>query len=1182
MEKCTKCDLHKNATKQVEPRGSSNPLIYFVGEAPGFTEDKEGKPFVGRSGNYLDKVLASFGIVDKVRIFNPIRCIPLTTEGKIRQPSEEEIKICESHLVEDIKQTKPIVIVSLGAIPAQYFLGQEFSRISENRGIMYDIEFHGIPCKFLPTWHPAYLLRKSADVKLSSQFEGDIEKAYTYAMKESFKSGSSFQEKTFTKALDYITFKDFYDTELSNDKKLAFDIETNSLEPYLLGSKIIGFSLANKHKGVYVCFDSLDYQMPEKDIEQCVTFLLTIIKSTKLIVHNSQFERAFIFSQYHYEIPIDGLDDTLMKARLLHGGHTSSALKYQCVTNLGYPDWDKDLNLFRVSVISLANYLYLARNKGYCEIFFGNGLIKLRDAVLDQKFSKPNATDSQNYELKRPIFDLLKVIKKYYSTTEQDWFLNKIVSLVKLVNKEGWDNLPFNYVPERILSAYGAIDALATFDLDTLYNLRMKLESTPEVDLFKGYQIFLEHAFLAYIFEKNGAFWDEEVAGRDEKELTDLAISSLKKMILSPLMKDYIIETSFNNYLPHILISDYANLLSSQGLSIIQEAQKNVSALKLVDTKENKKYHIKYLCDKVKIPLSLQAEINEKVYLSISEAVLLCNEIDMLKKFYNPIGSTQEARTVLHNCLVTSDIIFACFVNNVSIGVSDPDFKIEKVKDYHDRLLVRLSLLISEAVVDSDIHKPDYETAKMLLDKLKKVKSGTNIRAQNIREDYGKALNYTPISTGDSFIIEIFNLYRLTGVDPDDKKTWNENFEWLVNFRMFKKVTKLITTYIEGKVGRDLVKIVNKTDLQEGKELLIRRGSYVKGKDLLDNEAYLLDTSFSVNSAETGRWRSAMHVLPGASKKYFSSRFVGGTILQPDYSQMEVRVLAYVADEKNMLDAFRRGDDIHEYNAQQISGKKEVSKEERKFAKGATFSILYGGTEYSFASEYCGGDKGRARKIFNSFFKTFPSTKKYIERKHLEKEKTGKVSVITNRFIAIREKNEDKAKRQAQNYPIQASASDIVGSVFFDVCQFLLQKGYKSKPFLFTHDSDEIDTYPFELIELIKNMGDMLNELPTTKFGVPCQADITLGKSLGHELVVKEFNPNKSFTTCTMKLKGYKDDFYQTLENWREIYSFVGLYDEKWEEVSISISENFKKKAAFNIYAGKKRYEGSAVVKIKY
>ncbi|HBB96059.1 MAG TPA: hypothetical protein DC054_11775 [Blastocatellia bacterium] len=148
---CTRCGLCEGRTQVVNTHGNRNARLMFVGEAPGADEDAQGKPFVGRAGQLLTKMIEAMGMKrENVIIGNVNRCRP---PGN-RQPTLEEAAICRPFLFREIAAIQPEVIVVMGNTALRNLL-EEREGISRVRGKFRD--FRGI--KVMPTFHPAYLLR---------------------------------------------------------------------------------------------------------------------------------------------------------------------------------------------------------------------------------------------------------------------------------------------------------------------------------------------------------------------------------------------------------------------------------------------------------------------------------------------------------------------------------------------------------------------------------------------------------------------------------------------------------------------------------------------------------------------------------------------------------------------------------------------------------------------------------------------------------------------------------------------------------------------------------------------------------------------------------------------------------------------------------------------------------------
>jgi uracil-DNA glycosylase family 4 len=148
---CRRCQLAGTRKNVVFGEGSPRAELMFVGEAPGGDEDKQGRPFVGRAGQLLTKIIESIGLKrEEVFICNILKCRPPDN----RNPLPGEIAMCLPYLVKQIELIKPKVICALGKFAAQTLLNTD-TPISRLRGKFYD--YRGI--RLMPTYHPAYLLR---------------------------------------------------------------------------------------------------------------------------------------------------------------------------------------------------------------------------------------------------------------------------------------------------------------------------------------------------------------------------------------------------------------------------------------------------------------------------------------------------------------------------------------------------------------------------------------------------------------------------------------------------------------------------------------------------------------------------------------------------------------------------------------------------------------------------------------------------------------------------------------------------------------------------------------------------------------------------------------------------------------------------------------------------------------
>jgi DNA polymerase len=148
---CQRCRLSKTRRKIVFGEGNPRAPLVFVGEGPGYEEDLQGKPFVGKAGQLLTRIIAAMGMKrSEVYITNVVKCHP----PRNRVPSRDEIACCYPYLAQQLRIIRPRIICALGSAAAQTLLNTE-AGITALRGRLHDWE--GIPV--MPTFHPAYLLR---------------------------------------------------------------------------------------------------------------------------------------------------------------------------------------------------------------------------------------------------------------------------------------------------------------------------------------------------------------------------------------------------------------------------------------------------------------------------------------------------------------------------------------------------------------------------------------------------------------------------------------------------------------------------------------------------------------------------------------------------------------------------------------------------------------------------------------------------------------------------------------------------------------------------------------------------------------------------------------------------------------------------------------------------------------
>ncbi len=182
IQECSRCRLAKERTRTVPGMGVMDPLVMVIGEGPGAEEDRQGLPFVGAAGQFLDKWLAAVGLSRErnAYIANMVKCRP---PGN-RDPQEDEVKACFPYLLKQVELVRPLAILAVGRIAAQSLLGTT-QGIGSLRGTVH--RWRGIP--LVATYHPSAVLR---DANLKRPVWEDLKRLK--ALLDAFPSKNSEQE----------------------------------------------------------------------------------------------------------------------------------------------------------------------------------------------------------------------------------------------------------------------------------------------------------------------------------------------------------------------------------------------------------------------------------------------------------------------------------------------------------------------------------------------------------------------------------------------------------------------------------------------------------------------------------------------------------------------------------------------------------------------------------------------------------------------------------------------------------------------------------------------------------------------------------------------------------------------------------------------------------------------------
>ena len=255
-------------------------------------------------------------------------------------------------------------------------------------------------------------------------------------------------------------------------------------------------------------------------------------------------------------------------------------------------------------------------------------------------------------------------------------------------------------------------------------------------------------------------------------------------------------------------------------------------------------------------------------------------------------------------------------------------------------------------------------------------------------------------------------------------------------------------------------------------------GTYVDAlPKLINQRTGHIHTSFNQATTATGRLSSSdpnLQNIPvrGEEGKEIRKAFIpepGCLFFSADYSQIELRVMAHLSGDENMIEAFREGHDIHAATAAKIYKEEmeKVTREQRTKAKRANFGIIYGITVFGLA-ERLDISREEARQLIDGYFDTFPKVKEYMEKAKEQARRQGYVETLFHRRRYLSDINSANAtvrgfaERNAINAPIQGTAADIIKVAMINIFNRFKREGIRSKMILQVHDELNFSVVPEE------------------------------------------------------------------------------------------------------------------------
>jgi len=297
--------------------------------------------------------------------------------------------------------------------------------------------------------------------------------------------------------------------------------------------------------------------------------------------------------------------------------------------------------------------------------------------------------------------------------------------------------------------------------------------------------------------------------------------------------------------------------------------------------------------------------------------------------------------------------------------------------------------------------------------------------------------------------------------------------------------------------------------LLEYRQLMKLKNTYIDTLPQLADSGGRIHASFNQTATETGRLSSSNPNLQNIPikteigkniRRAIISSDKGSYLIACDYSQVELRILAHLSKDEELISAFKEGKDVHKITASLIYGLKEddISEPMREVAKRVNFGIVYGLTSYGLSRDL-GIPVDGAQGFIDAYFLRYPRVKEYIQKQIEKAESDGYVTTLCGRRRYIPEINNRNqgirqfAQRQAVNTPIQGSASDLIKLAMIDIHKQLNLKKLKAKMVLQVHDELVFDVSAEELDELVVLVKDRMENV--LKLDVPIKVDIKKGKN---------------------------------------------------------------------------------------
>lgn len=334
IHSCYTCGLFRNVmSPKMEPYGRFRMGIMNIGEAPGETEDRRGKPWQGKAGRMLQRAYRELGVdlFKDCLNMNAVNCRPTTSKGTNRTPSGKELQACRRIVMKAIEEHKPKVIILLGGQALESVIGARWRKnlggISKWRGfVIPDRKFGAWIC---PVWHPSFVQRLGT-VEAENIWMQDLKRALSMAEVPFPKSNDERNQVEIINSPSELVVE---------GDLLEFDYETTGLKPHAKGHRIVCAAVASSPEHAQV------FMMPSSKAEREPFLKLLRDKKIGKMAHNMKFEDTWTRVRLRTQVE-NWAWDSMLAAHILDNRPGITGLKFQTYLHFGVPDYDDEVAPF--------------------------------------------------------------------------------------------------------------------------------------------------------------------------------------------------------------------------------------------------------------------------------------------------------------------------------------------------------------------------------------------------------------------------------------------------------------------------------------------------------------------------------------------------------------------------------------------------------------------------------------------------------------------------------------------------------------------------------------------------------------------------------------------------------------------------------------------------------------------